>query len=82
MSEIEINPTLIIMYKKKSESSISNNRTEDTIKSPKKEKKKVKFKKHVVDIIDVISYKKYYSDIIVDEPIERKESVKCHCILF
>ena len=83
MSEIEINPTLIMMYKKKSDQSITNNKTTDTVNSPsKKVKKKVSFTKNVVEIINVISYKKYYSDDITDEHIDRKESVKCQCVIF
>ena len=86
MSEIEINPTLIMMYKKQSDSSVSNNKTKDTSinDSPVKKinKKRVTYSKNLVEYKDIECYKKYFNDIVLTDTNERKETIKCHCIVF
>jgi hypothetical protein len=85
MSEININPTLLMMYKKKSDNSISDNKTKDTSinDSPvKKVTKRVSFSHSLVEYKDIECYKKYFNDIVIAESVERKETINCHCMVF
>ena len=78
----------VLMYKKRKSDNSELSKTKDNtsfIESPikrKQPKKRVSYNQKIVDYTYIESYKKYNLDGNADLPEEKKDTIKCHCIVF